>query len=137
MLFGSNSAGTGQNKSCIFFLQHTNSSRVTLNLKWTSRLSRNQDQRQTSSGLRIKSQISPRTKPKAGGWRWVGGEAYPSTYAKAGKKILNQESLLQIPINLLFYAASPLSPRMAKHLSAEFTSLPFMVIWWKVTDKKA
>ena len=36
VLFGSNSAGTGQNKSCIVFLQQTNFSRVTLESKWTA-----------------------------------------------------------------------------------------------------
>ena len=50
---------------------------------------------------------------------------------KQEKKNLSQESILQIPINLFFYAASLLNPRMAKHLSAEFTSLPFMVILWR------
>lgn len=108
VLFGSNSIGTGQNKSCIFFLQHTNSSCVILELKWTSRLSRNQDQRQPSSRLRIKSQISPMTKPasEASGWRWVGSEAYPSTYTKAGKKSLIKNlsyKYLQIYFSMLHH----------------------------------
>lgn len=114
--------GTGQNKSHIPFSQQTNFLRYTRSqMDFPTVGTRTRD-----STLKVLESNPKFPQGPNQPVRLVGGGRLEMKQILESRpkqeKIFNQESILPISINVLFYATSLLSPGMAKHLSAEFSS---------------